>query len=209
MQSDLLWLIMMDRHSSQVSATAFLHLFPYKMHWKNCYFCSPQRSAKRHISRKCSYCQLTLFTFQIYASCYGWMAPCFPPAPLSLVTETTDCSLPSWQNLLWKVKERWKRQWGCSASQEPHTSPQQSYAMDHPGWKSSKTHSDFWWVCRFCFSSYIPHLYILMTHSDNRRQDTELLFPLDRYPEISLGLKDWTTDWYFTWCFKAPLCISF
>lgn len=52
MQYDLLWFIITDRHPPQISATDFLHLIPYKMHWKNCCFCSLQRSAEWHISRK-------------------------------------------------------------------------------------------------------------------------------------------------------------
>lgn len=79
MQCDLLWFIIMDRHPPQDSATAFLHLFPYKVHWKNCYFCSLQRSAKWHISSKMLL--LSAHSFHIPNICLlSWLDGTMPPS---------------------------------------------------------------------------------------------------------------------------------
>lgn len=189
MQCDLLWSIMIDRHSPQASATASLHLFPYKMHWKNCYCCSPQRSAKWHISRKMLLLSSPLFSHPKYMppAMAGWHhASLLPHYPLWQTTAHSPAG-----DIYYKKSKRDGKDSEAVLHPMNHTllhSKARPWIIQ--GWKSSKTHSDFWWVCRFCYSSYIPHLYILMAHGDHRRQDTELLFPLDRYPEISLGLKD-------------------
>lgn len=94
----------MDRHPPQNSVSAFLHLFPYKMHWKNCYFCSLQRTANWHISRKMLF--LFAHSFHIPNIC---LLPWLPH--YSLGQRQLDCSLPSWSHLVQKGKERWKRQW--------------------------------------------------------------------------------------------------
>lgn len=69
--------MIMDRH--QASATAFLHLFPYKMQGKKCYSCCIQRCAKSHICSKMLF--LSAHSFHILDICLlHWLYGTMPPS---------------------------------------------------------------------------------------------------------------------------------